>query len=907
MLVGRERERASIRGLIAAARVGQSAVLVLTGEAGIGKTTLLEDSAAAASGLRVLRAAGSESESEVTFGALLAVLRPALEHLDRIPAPQAQALGSALALRPGTHEDRFAVGAATLSLLSRFAEDHPLLVLLDDAHLLDLPSAHALTFAARRLTADPVVVLAGVRDGHGGPFMDGSLPQLHLEGLSTADTAALVTSVGRDLGDSAVARLRDLTGGNPLAVAELADDVDSLEPAAFGMPVAVPASLARVFARRVDRLPAPTRRALVVVAAGGGDLPLVARACRLLGHDVGVLGAAEDVGLLVVAGDDVGFRHPLMRAAVYSDAAPRLRRAAHRALAAALPEGDADRRAWHLGEAAFGPDEATARGLADVGIRADRRGAYAVAAHAFDRSARLSPHAEDRLGRLVAGAESAWRAGLAGRAVSLLDEASDLGPGPGVRARIAGLQGTVAARTGSVETARDVLMAAGTDPATDPDAATMLLAEAILSCFFLGDIATVGRATALIDAMAPRIATVRARLVGGMAGGVADVLTGRAGPERIRGALAGVQGDLPVEDAQVVPWLVIGPLFLRERGTGRDLVPTVVDGLRVRGVVTGLPYLLFHVARDQATTDRWDLAGLTYAEGIHLAREAGHDTDLAACLAGLAWLEARQGREAACRAHAEEAEVLSSARHIALFRCWSLFARGELELGSGHPERAVAKFERLEALLTTLGLGDVDLSPAPDLVDALARVGRIDDARDAAARYYARAEAKGQPWALARAARALGVVCPDEDVDDQATRAMSHHARTLDSFESARTQLAYGARLRRARRRVDARPVLRAALSTFETLGAAPWADQAVGELRATGETVNRRGARALDELTPQELQVARLLAAGRTTREAAAALFLSPKTVEYHLRHVYVKLAIGSRRELAAALHPAG
>ncbi len=362
-------------------------------------------------------------------------------------------------------------------------------------------------------------------------------------------------------------------------------------------------------------------------------------------------------------------------------------------------------------------------------------------------------------------------------------------------------------------------------------------------------------------------------------------------------------GDDLLQDARVAPWLVLGPLFLRESETGRALVQTVVDGLRQRIVVGGLPFLLFHVARDQATTDRWDLAELTYSEGVHLAREAGHTCDLAACLAGLAWLEARQGRETRCREHAEEALRLCGRRHIALFQAWSLFAMGELELGLGHPDAAITRFGRLDGLLGELGFVDVDLSPAPELVEALVRVGRDDAAREAAARYADRAVDKGQPWALARAARGLALTCPDSQIDEQFDRAVDHHARTLDSFELARTQLAYGSRLRRARRRVDARPSLRASLTTFETLGAAPWADQAAIELGATGETARRRGVSAVDGLTPQELQVARMLASGRTTREAAAALFLSPKTVEYHLRHVYIKLDIRSRAELAAGL----
>jgi DNA-binding CsgD family transcriptional regulator len=903
MLVGRDRERRLIEGLVAGSRVGQSAVLVLTGEAGIGKTALLDDVAATVPDMRLLRATGTESENELPFAALQQLLRPALVHLDRIPPPQAEALAGALALRPGTAVDRFAIGAATLSLLSRFAEDQPLAVLVDDAHLLDRPSAQALTFAARRLTNDPVLLLAAVRTGHPSAMTESDLPVLHVAGLSPAASAELVAATGRRLGEPLAARLYEATGGNPLALLELADDVAALAGRPAGAPVPVPASLALEFARRSDLLSAPARTALLVAAAGGDDLAVLVRACALLGIDAAALDEAEAADLLRVDAGTVAFRHSLVRSAVYTTAAPSTRRSVHRALATVLPEGDGDRRAWHLGEAAAGPDEETARALHAAAVRARDRSAHAVAAGAFERAARLSVDDGGRVQRLVAAAESAWLAGASDRAADLLGRASDLPQTPDLRARAAGLRGSVAARTGSVEEARDVLMAAAVESADGaPDTAILLLADAILACFFLADTGTIADAASRIDGLVHRAATEPARWVAAMAGGVAGVLTGQGGPERIRGAVRRVAPAGPLlRDPRLGPWLVLGPLFLRESGTGRELVQSVVDDLRRRSDLGGLPFLLFQVARDQATRDEWELAVVNYTEGIQLAREVGHTSDLAACLAGLAWLEARQGAGPACREHADEALRICGSSAIALFQAWSLFALGDLELGSGHADAAVDHFERLEALLGRHALVDVDLSPAPELVEALVHGGRADAARELAARYAERAAAKGQPWAMARAARAVALTCPEPAIDEHFQAALDHHARTLDAYELARTHLAHGARLRRARRRIDARVPLRTALATFDALGALPWADQAAGELRATGETAHRRRASALGELTPQELQIARMLAEGRTTREAAAALFLSPKTVEYHLRHVYLKLGVASRAELSS------
>lgn len=345
-------------------------------------------------------------------------------------------------------------------------------------------------------------------------------------------------------------------------------------------------------------------------------------------------------------------------------------------------------------------------------------------------------------------------------------------------------------------------------------------------------------------------------------------------------------------------------MWLRDADSG-DHLRRAVDEIRDRAALGTLPLLLSYVARDEATTRHWARAEATYCEAIGLARELGQTTELVFCLAGLGWLLARQGRASECHALIDEAMPICIARHLNLGRIWSLCALGELLLGLGRPADAIEPLTQASGLLTALGVGDPDLSPAPELAEALLRIGRADQALAVSQRYQERAEVKGQPWARARASRVLAMCAFDTEIDRSFDAALRLHAQTLDLFESARTRLAYGARLRRARRRVDARPQLRGALRDFEHLGAVPWAEAAAAELAATGETVHRRKATAADALTPQELQIAHLLTEGRTTREAAAALFLSPKTVEYHLRKVYSKLGVRSRSELAKAVPP--
>ena len=493
--------------------------------------------------------------------------------------------------------------------------------------------------------------------------------------------------------------------------------------------------------------------------------------------------------------------------------------------------------------------------------------------------------------------------------MSLLAEARAATADAALLVRIDRLAGEIAVRRGPVMRGHAMLIA--TAALAEADAAVAMLADAGCACLYAGEavemLATAERAAAL----AATGVSPRSRFLAGASLGMAQVLGGdaAAGTRSIHAAIALAEEDPALrEDPELLPWLAIGPIFLREADAGRPLLDHALDAARDRAAVGALPRVLNLIARDQATTDRWARADATYREAIDLARESGQKTELAFGVAGLAWLLARRGRADECRAYAAEAAELSGALGTRLPLLWATNALAELELATGAPERAAERLRGLQTLLRDFAITDVDLSPVPELVDALLRIRRREEAAEPVAALLAAAEAKGQPWSLARALRASGLV--EDDFEARFERALALHALTPDSFETGRTRLAYGERLRRARERRRAREQLRAALEAFERLDAAPWAQRARTELEATGETLRRRDPSAVEALTPQEVRIAHLLAAGRTTREAAAALFLSPKTVEFHLRSLYRKLDIHSRAELAAAVgdgHAAG
>src|SRR5436190_4649292 len=729
MLLGRDDERLALDRLIAQARQGRSGVVALVGEPGIGKTSLLEHAAQHAEGMRVLRARGIQSEAEVPFAGLAELLRPALVALDRIPPPQASALAGALALEPATAQDRFAVGAATLSLLSAWAEESPVLVLVDDAHRLDAASAEALLFAARRLLADPIALVFAVREGEPSLLDGADLRVLRVAGLARDEAAELLRRAG--VPPDALNRLYSATAGNPLALLELAPQATALP--AEG-PVPISASIAREFARRLGQLAEPARRMLLLAATDDtGDLASLARA----GLDAATLAPAEEAGLLTLDGGHVEFRHPLVRSAVYTEASAPERRAAHASLADALPDRDVDRRAWHLAAAATGPDATAARALEQAAERAQARSAYGVAASAFERSARLTTDDADRARLLLAAGDAAWLGGDAERTLTLLADARAHTNDRALLARVDHLHGHVAMRRGPVMSGYELTVSAAEEIASsDPDLAAFMLADAVLASVYAADrpamLAAAERGATLAREHGSPAAAFFAAMTQGMAL-VADG-AGEAGADSVRRAVAILErSDELLDDPRTLVWAAFGPLWLREAQAGRRLLDRALELARSRTAVGVLPSLLTHIARDQATTDQWPAAAASYDEGIRLARETGQHTELATMLAGLARLEAREGREAACREHAAEAATLCAELGLGLYATWSLQALGDLELGLGRPAAAAEHHEAQAEAMRTRAIADVDVSPSAELVESYLRLGRREEAATVAA------------------------------------------------------------------------------------------------------------------------------------------------------------------------------
>jgi DNA-binding CsgD family transcriptional regulator len=918
MLNGRAAEQAAIDRLLAAARAGTSGVLVLRGDAGIGKTALLDYAAAAAGGFQVVRGTGIESEAELPFAGLHLLLRPALDRIGALVVPQRQALKRAFGLAPGrpgdreglaessprANTDRLLIGMAVLSLLSELAGEGPLLCLVDDAHWLDGSSAAALAFAARRLGEDGIALIMAARDGE-GRFSAQGLPELPLAGLPPEPAAALLDAQPADLTAALRYRILAEAQGNPLALIELPAAAPTAEDPGE---LALTGRLLAAFSGQAARLPDASRLLLLVAAADDvGEASLVLRAGETLGADAADLAPAERAGLIRQAGQSLAFRHPLIRAAVYQEAPLGQRLAVHRALADAMEgrEGsdDAGRRAWHRAAGAAEPDEQIAAALDRAAGQAAERGGYAAAAAASARAAELSADPAARARRLTIAAEAAAESGDLTRARALAARAEPDAGDAMLRAGLLHVRALADFGEGSFRGAHRLLLE-GADllAGSSPALAARILVQAFHTAWYIGEpeLADVaGRLTALripdgepMQPVASYLAATLGTLFGWRGDGV-PALTDVIARARRAGA------DAPLDLVQVCG----AGLIAGQDAQTYETAAALAAEARGQGRIGLLPTILFFLAEGELFHGRHRDALATAAEAVQVANDSGQWHWVSQVSGLLAYLAAAAGDEARCHKLADEAMTAATAGNVAPGSPWGHWSLGLLDLGGGRVEAALGRLETLAEGPTRHHVSV--MRSAPDLVEAAVRIGEPDRAATPLRRFEQWGARAGQPWIDALVLRCRALLAPDAEAESLYAAALEAHQREDRPFERARTQSLYGEWLRRARRKTDARTQLRAALEIFDRLGAEPWSGRAASELRATGVVMPQSpGPGALGQLTPQELQIVRLAAQGLSNRDIAAQLFLSPRTVGYHLYKAYPKLGVAARSELPGLIY---
>ena len=902
-LAGRGAEGARLDRLLADARAGQSAVLVLRGEPGIGKTALLGYAAERAAGFRVVRAAGVESEMELPFAGLHQLCGPMLGGLGRLPPPQRDALGTAFGLSAGAQPDRFLVSVAVLSLLSDAAEERPLLCLIDDAQWLDRSSAQVLAFVARRLHAESVVLLFAEREPG---ELDGlaGLPDLPLRGLP-GDCARelLASAISGPLDDRVRDRIFAEARGNPLALIELPHELSPAKLAGgFGLLSALPlpGRIEASFLRRVQQLPAVTQRLVLVAAAEPtGEPALLWRAAGMLGIPAEAVGSAEADGLLDL-GVQVAFRHPLLRSAIYRAAEAEERRSAHRALAVATDaETDPDRRAWHRAHATLAPDEDVADELERSAGRAQARGGLTAAAAFLERAAALTPDAGHRARRALYAARAKQLAGAPHEALTLLATATAGPLGDFDRAMLQRLHGQIALDLRRGGDAVPLLLDAASQlEPLDPALARETYLEALRAASVAGRLGGGARAAAEAACRAPSPDGVP-RAVDLLLEGLAMRFTAgyAASAPVLKRALSAVrdQGGRPGQDVRW-PWSarrVAPDLF--DDDAWHALGTRNVQIARDAGALAVFPLALNYLAVMRIFDGNLEAAAALLGEADAIADATG----TAPILFGRLQLAGFRGDEAQASVLIEASEAAAIVRGEGVLLTFGEHTRAVLHNGLGHYQAA------LDAAQSASAQDELMLSvwSLPELVEAAARCGRTELAADALGRLCERTQAAGTEVALGIEACSRALLSAGEPAERLYREAIQRLGGTRMRPALARAHLLYGEWLRRENRRGDARDQLRTAYEGLTAMGMEAFAERARRELLATGETVHKRTVQARYELTAQEVQIARLAGDGLSNPEIAAQLFLSTRTVEWHLRKVFSKLGISSRRELGRAL----
>jgi len=899
-LIGREREREVLDRLLDGVRGGRGGVLVADGEAGVGKTALLDYAVEAAREFRIARTSGVEGEMELPFAAVQQLCSPFLDLMDRLPQPQHEALGVAFGLITGPAPNPFLLGLAVLGLLSEAAEERPLLAVVDDAHWLDRASARTLAFVARRLLAEKIALVFAAREP--GDLFAG-LPELHVLSLGHRDARTLLESaLPARLDEHVLERIVVETRGNPLALLELPRGLSPTQLAGgFGLPAAVPlsASIEESFTRRLANLPGDARRLLLVAAADPvGDPALVWRAAQQLGIPGSVAETVEAEGLLEL-GARVVFRHPLVRSAVYRAAGLKERRAVHRALAEATdPEIDPDRRAWHRAQAASMPDEDVATELERSAGRAQARGGVAAVAAFLERAAALTPEPTHRAQRLLAAAAATRDAGDLEAALGLLDDVEagvldELG-----RARVDLLRAQIALeqRRGG-DAGRLFLSAAKRLEPLEPELARETYLDALAGAM-ASDVEVVGGAPAVAEAArAAPPGTAPPRTVDVVLDAFATRLTdGYAAAAPTLARALELLLAIDVSDEGVGRWFSpssgrngnIVALEMWDEEALHLLAARQVQVARDTGALVHLQFALSFLARTHMLAGELTAATLMIDEARLIAEATGNPPLVNAPMILAAW----RGDEA------QASELIDATSEEAATRRWTSnnYARSVLYNGLGrHDAARDAAWEAFQP--DPIGYGTYLL---PELAEAASKTADRAQLESALEWLSERTSVISSGWASGIETRVRALLSEGEVADSLYRESIAHLSGTRVRLELARTHLLYGEWLRRERRRLDARKQLRTALEAFTRMGAQAFARRAERELLATGERARKRTVDTLDQLTPQETQIARLAANGNTNREIAAQLFISPSTVEYHLRKAFRKLDVKSRTQLA-------
>lgn len=873
VLIGRQDEIRRLDALLDAARQGRGGALVLRGEPGIGKSVLLDHLHRGASGFLAVRASGAEFERELPFATLHQLLAPVTGRLTALPAPHRTALEIAFGLDTGT-PDPFLVGIGALGLLAETAAERPLLCLVDDAQWLDQASAKALAFVARRIAVEPIALVFAAREASSIPAL-AALPSHHLHGLGEPDARTLLgTAVRAPLDERVRDRILAEARGNPLALVELPRTAGLAGMAGgFAQPASVPAVIEQSFRSRLELLEPPARLLVTVAAADPiGDPALLWRAAELLGVDAAAVAGSVP---LVEFGTRIRFSHPLARSAAYRAAEPEDRRRAHEALAAATdPVADPDRRAWHRAQASAGPDEQAAAALEASAARAQERGGIAAAAAFLEHAAALTASPVQRAERALAAAQAKLSVGDFDAAADLLTTVPSDDPGRAARADLLRGKLSFARRRGDEGPTTHLLRAAARLAATDPARSRECYLDAVEMGILLGGLDHVVEAARNTPPTGGPAATATTILTGV----TALVDEGHRAAGAILGPAVADPGDEVWAARPSLGYLLAAEFWNFD--TMHGIAARAVTAGRQSGSFHALPIGLAMQATTTVHTGDFGTATELISEEEAIADATG----AAPLVYPRLHLAALRGR------HAEALDLFTSVDHrMSLSVQWA-----SAVLGNGSADYPAA----LEAARRAVEYGAVGTAglALPELVEAAVRCGQRETAAEALALLQARTRAGGHAWGLGVEAYSRALVTEDESAYREAIDLLEDGTMAV---YRARAHLLYGEWLRRQGRRRDARTALRRAHEPLSDLGVEAFAERAAGELRATGEQARSRTSKSSDQLTLQELHIARLVADGATSKEVAATLFLSPRTVDAHLRNIFRKLGLTSRRQL--------